>query len=279
MKTIRHLALATALCCTLLAPALGDDLYVRNRLFKGGVSSVNGGLWVELEPFAAALKLQAKKTANGAFVLSASGNSAEPEGAKPGMVWVNDTLVPSQDVDGKLYVPLEQVAQLLGAKIVKNHDLQTIDVNLMDGSTLGGGSWGANLEEQKAKEAEEAAARKAAKVPAHSLRLYGQITLPGADQVGLFTGGSANAPYKTGTVKPDGSYVLDIDFEKDMHQFQPGLLITDIRFFKDGAFDMLHGRCNFLYYYKDTGRVVLEPYETGQKFDVQGNKYEFREQY
>lgn len=262
-------------------PCAADELYVRNRLFKGKTSGSAADLWVELLPFAKALKVELTKSEGGGYRLASDSGSVAAETLK-----VNETVVSLRSEDGVLYCPLKQTATLLNARVVANSQLQTIDVNILPpsaGRTGDAGAWGDKLQEHRdaeaAKEA-EAAERRAKKKPglrAGSFRLFGKVTLPGADMVGLFENGSATQPYKIGRVDEEGNYFIDIDLKKDMHQFQPGVLITDVRFFKNGAFEMLHGRCNFLYYKPESKEMTLSPYGTGENFKITGRKFEYNE--
>lgn len=111
----------------LVSIGYAEDLYVRNRLFKGQVSKINGKLWVELAPFAKAIKWKLTGDSQSGYALSET-SSKELPGA--GKVTVGGTEVSSQD-DGVFLVSLDEIAPIIGAKVVLNRELGTIDVAMV----------------------------------------------------------------------------------------------------------------------------------------------------
>ena len=111
----------------LVSPGFAEDLYVKNRLFKGQVSKTDGKLWVELTPFARAIKWKLKGDAQSGFLLSEDGEGELPGAGK---VVVAGKEVASQD-SGSTMVSLDEIAPLIGARVVPNRDLGTIDVAMV----------------------------------------------------------------------------------------------------------------------------------------------------
>ncbi|MBI3924092.1 MAG: hypothetical protein HY319_00990 [Armatimonadetes bacterium] len=107
-------------------PASGDEIYVWNRPFKGAVSGAGAELYVELDKFAAALKLPAEGTWS----------------VGPGGVTVGGTVVPSREEAGARMVHMNAFCQAVGAKVVKNAGLGTLDIYLPTDSA-GARDWGA----------------------------------------------------------------------------------------------------------------------------------------
>lgn len=265
------------LCILLLILSLPSlaavELYVRNRPFSGAVTGSGNDLWVELVPFAKAMQAELVQNDSGGYALGKL--APDTLAAVPaGRVAIGDGTVELRQRDGLSLVPLQEAAGLLGARVSHNKDLGTIDVNLaVEGHAVSAGDWDQSPKVEKA--ATPPPSAPAAKV----LRLHGKIGLPGADAVGLFESGSATVPYKTGKVDKKGNYTLDIDLDKDMHAFQDGVNITDVRFYKAGDFESLHGRCNFIYHLTDKNALFLEPYGTNQRLEIPSLNYEFTESY
>ena len=139
----------------------------------------------------------------------------------------------------------------------------TVDVNL-------GGPVQAAPAAPPAVAKSDAKAKNAA--PSNILRVTGQVTLEGANAVGLFEGGSATVPYKTGKVDAKGNYVMEIDLTKDLHNG-----VTDMRFYQEGGFEYCHGRCNFIYFDAKTNTATLSPYGSDQDFKTQNGQLVYSE--
>ncbi len=109
-----------------------EQLYVRNRPFKGAITREAGRLWVELKPLVEAMGLGLTGDDQQGYVVAGGENSVLPG---PGKVTVKETEVPSNSTGGSLLVPLDQVVELVGAKVIVNKSLGTIDVSLAAAST------------------------------------------------------------------------------------------------------------------------------------------------
>lgn len=100
--------LAALMLLALALPSLADDIYIRNRAFKGEVITTAGTIEIELEAAAKALKAELKQ----------DGDS-----------WTLDgDVIKARSVDGKNFVSLDALSEA-GYKVVKNSSLGTIDVH------------------------------------------------------------------------------------------------------------------------------------------------------
>ncbi|MBT9582934.1 hypothetical protein IV102_06265 [bacterium] len=117
------LSLLGALCTSVAA----DQLYVRNRPFKGPVKRSEGKLWVDLKTFAEAMGATVEQTPEGGTIVRMPGEAPAEVTAASGKVVIAGQEVESQSG----LVPMETAAQLMGAKVVTNKGMGTIDVNLM----------------------------------------------------------------------------------------------------------------------------------------------------
>lgn len=90
---------ATFIFLILFSPAIAQDIYVNNRPFKGATLGSGSALQLELEPVLKLLKLD-----------------AVPKG------------LAVTDSDGKRFVSLNEFAKAAGLKVIKNHELGTLDV-------------------------------------------------------------------------------------------------------------------------------------------------------
>lgn len=251
---------AAALLSLSLATSAATDLYVKNKPFKGAVASAEGQLWVELPSFAKALGTELVSNADGGHAL---GKGASADGVPANTVMVAGTPVEVKVENGVAMVPLQKIAPLLNAKVINNKAMGTIDVNV-------GGPVQAYT--PPAPVADASAKNKAPAAPSNMLRVSGKVTVEGANAVGLFENGSATTPYKKGTVDKKGNYTMDIDLTKDLHDGE-----TDMRFYQDGAFEMCHGRCNFIYYNSKTGVAVLAPYGSKDHFESKNGQLQYTE--
>lgn len=248
--------LLLALCAL---PCAADQLYVRNRPFPGASSKLDGGLWVELEPLAKALGANLVSNGQGGYALSRTTLPADAASAVPAnKVQVGTNQVDVQVVDGSARVPLDDAARALEARVTNNKQLGTIDVSLP----------------VSAQSVASTAGAAAAPMPSGNVvRIHGRM-MKGATAVGLFEGGSSSTPYKLGVLDGRGNYVMDIDLDKDLHSMGRGLMLTDMRFFRNGAFDQFHGRCNFVT--RRNGKISLEVYE-GPTFEIKNRDLEYTE--
>ncbi len=122
----RFLSLALIISAVLMGTALAEDVYVRNRLFKGEVARSGGQLWLELAPLAKAIKWTLEGDEASGFALF-EGEAPELPGA--GKVAVEGAEAPLDLNNGM--VGLDDLAPLIGAKVVNNEELGTIDVALV----------------------------------------------------------------------------------------------------------------------------------------------------
>ena len=103
----------------LLAPAWGQQVFIKNQPFSGAVYRDGNGLWVELAPLEWTLGFEAK---------------LESEGAR-----VGEKLVRTIKQGDKVYVSLSQVASALGAVVKENPEFQTVDVHMAVRPKVGAG--------------------------------------------------------------------------------------------------------------------------------------------
>ena len=120
------------LCWMLTAVASSEQLFVRNRPFKGAVNREAGKFWVELKPLAEALGLKVEGDDQQGYVVASEAETAAPG---QGKVIVKGTEVETSSSNGSLLVSLDQVAALVGAKVIANKSMGTIDVNLVPVAT------------------------------------------------------------------------------------------------------------------------------------------------
>lgn len=242
-RKLAVLTTASLLALNLTALAV-DQLYVKNKPFKGAVSTAGGQVWVELPAFAKALGANLVSNDQGGHALSMSPLSTDAAKDVPAnTVMVGPLAIETRSDGGTVVVPLETTAQALNAKVIANKAMGTVDVNL-------GGPVQATPAEPPAAAKSDAKTKSGA--PSNILRVSGQITLQGANAVGLFEGGSASVPYKKGKVDAKGNYVMEIDLTQDLHNG-----VTDMRFYQEGGFEYCHGRCNFIYFDPRTNTATL----------------------
>ena len=118
---------SAGLLLALVLPAASDQLYVRNRPFKGAVVREGKMTWVELQSLATVLEAKLVSAEGGGYQLSRESVEAAPVAA--GKVAIGDKLVETRDVNGQAMSSLEEVSPLLGLKITQNRSLGTVDVN------------------------------------------------------------------------------------------------------------------------------------------------------
>lgn len=113
-----------------------DQLYVRNRPYKGVVKKTEGRIWVDLQTFAQALEAKVTRSPEGgtSVSLEAAGEASVPAGQL--RVEGQEVACQLQD-DGTLLVPLEETARLLGAKVIVNKSMGTIDVSMAKARVAG----------------------------------------------------------------------------------------------------------------------------------------------
>lgn len=259
--TIRGFFGVASATLLLLLPVQADQLYIRNRPFKGSVKNSEGKLWVELKSISEAFQVSLVDNGSGGYAISSNPLAPEELAALPAnKLQFEGQSLELQDLNGVPHVSLENFAKIMNAKVIVNKQLKTVDVSV------------ATTAQAAAPNA--VAGAQSAPPPPGILRIHGRIGIAGADMVGLFEGGSSSTPYKTGTVDSRGNYTIDIDLAKDMHAFQKGTTMTDMRFFRNGAFGECHGRCNFIM--KSGKQIELQVYE-GPTYQISGNDFEYSE--
>ena len=234
----KHFAVALCLVSLSVSPCFSETLYVRNKAFKGYYQRSGASYSVELKPLAAALGAHLVNNEAGGFLLSVS--PVTPEQAKD--VPANKLQVEGEQIDlesqnGLVCVPLDAIAKVLGAKVIANKGLQTVDVNFSSQARSGSQRTGSSS--------------------GRILTIHGKMRPAGCNQVGLFVGGSSTQPYKVGSVDGRGNYSIEIDLDRDLHP-QGNSMIADMRFYREGAFESCHSACNFVVYQR--GKLILQVY-------------------
>jgi len=115
----------------LYTQAAADQLYIRNRPYKGTVKRADGQLWVDLKTFAAALGATVEQSSEGGTLVKMPGGPASETPVAAGKLMVANQEVECQQENGSVLVPLEATAKLLGAKVTSNKQMGTIDVSLV----------------------------------------------------------------------------------------------------------------------------------------------------
>jgi len=110
-----------------------DQLYIRNRPFKGHVVQSGKNVWVDLEALATALEAKLVRTEQGGYVLQLkdAAEPADPPQVNAGQVAVGEQLLPTQDNNGTPLVSLTDGAAALGLRVSHNASMKTIDAHLL----------------------------------------------------------------------------------------------------------------------------------------------------
>ena len=99
---------AVLMTLILSLPSIADDIFIRNRAYKGEVISIGGTVELELKAAAQALRAELEK-----------GESS----------WILDgEPIETRAIEGKSFVTLDSLGKA-GYKIIKNPNLGTIDVH------------------------------------------------------------------------------------------------------------------------------------------------------
>lgn len=112
----------------LVSGSQAQDLFIRNAPFKGTVVRDGGKVWIALVPFAEAIGWKVEGKGSTGYALSKDG-SLKP--AAVDLVTLEEGTVPCRLENGEALVPLEGIASLVGAKVIENKELGTIDVHLL----------------------------------------------------------------------------------------------------------------------------------------------------
>ncbi|MEW6284257.1 MAG: hypothetical protein AB1758_36925, partial [Candidatus Eremiobacterota bacterium] len=112
------------------AEAAADQLFVRNKPFKGVVVGNGDQMYVELEALTRAVDMQIV-VFNGASVIG-----TPPDQVEPGTVVVNKEVVPSRPGPqaGQVLVSLKDFARVTRCKLNVNPALKTVDLYLPSSS-------------------------------------------------------------------------------------------------------------------------------------------------
>jgi hypothetical protein len=124
---MRNFLLTALFCGQLLLSAHADQLYVRNRPFKGEVVRQSGKTWVEIKALSEALGLKLDGDPQQGYQLAAEGEASPPG---EGKAVLHGTEVPTTTGSTGLLVALEDACPLLGARLVANKAMGTLDVSL-----------------------------------------------------------------------------------------------------------------------------------------------------
>ena len=124
---MRNLILTALFCTQLLLIANADQLYIRNRPFKGEVARQSGKTWVEIKALSEALGLKLEGDPQQGYQLAAEGETSPPG---EGKAVIHGTEVPTTTGSSGLLVALEDACPLLGARLVPNKAMGTLDVSL-----------------------------------------------------------------------------------------------------------------------------------------------------
>lgn len=119
-RTIAALLLAGML----VSPLAAEQVYVRNKPFKGAVSGQGASTMVELQGLAQALGLKVESV-NGGWVVNQGADMAGP-----GKVIVSGKEVQAQVQGESVLVNLKEFSEAVGARFVVNKSMGTIDVNM-----------------------------------------------------------------------------------------------------------------------------------------------------
>lgn len=109
-----------------LQPCLGDELYIKNREFKGPASGSGASLQVGLEALIQALGLQSRKDSGG-WLVSRQSIGSELS-TVPGLVTVEGVTVPLLDNPEGPMVNLADFLKPLSMEVVSNPALGVLDV-------------------------------------------------------------------------------------------------------------------------------------------------------
>ncbi len=112
------------LTLALMAPGLGQEVFIRNQEFQGEIVSSGSGFLVNLDTLARALELELQGDSQGYVV-------GEGE-AQPGTVLVQGQRISLSPGQFGPLVPLADFCRAVGAELKRNQALGTVDVYLTD---------------------------------------------------------------------------------------------------------------------------------------------------
>lgn len=109
----------------LVLPVSAQQVFVRNRPFKS-VRKVGSATWVELKALAGALGVELKGDDQVGYCLA---GDAEPPGG--GKVSLGGVALEATIEEGWIWVALDAASSPLGARVVRNKEMGSIDVSLL----------------------------------------------------------------------------------------------------------------------------------------------------
>lgn len=119
------------LAVLLTSAAWAEQVYIRNKPFKGTVAGTGQQTTVDLQSLVTALGYQLNEVEGNLVVTSPDETAALPEGATgTGQIYFQGKALGAADQGGDTMVPLIPTAQALGAIARINKDMGSIDVNL-----------------------------------------------------------------------------------------------------------------------------------------------------
>lgn len=131
---MKHRSWAVAIASVILLGSIttvsADQLYVRNRPFKGPVKKSDGRIWVDLKSFAAAIGANLVETPEGGTLVTL-GDAPGEQTAGAGKVFIGGEEAETQASPDGVMVPLDTASKLLGARVTPNKAMGIIDVNLV----------------------------------------------------------------------------------------------------------------------------------------------------
>lgn len=123
MRWLTCALLVLALACS----AAAEQVFVRNKPYKGTVQGSGAQIQVELGAFVEALGM-ALTERNGNWVIAAAGETpAAPDGLTGKIIYAGQPLADAPQ-GAATVVPMRLLAEAVGAKVVVNQDLGTVDV-------------------------------------------------------------------------------------------------------------------------------------------------------
>ncbi|MBI3924956.1 MAG: hypothetical protein HY319_05405 [Armatimonadetes bacterium] len=125
----------------LTRPVCAEEIYVRNKLYKGHVVGKGATTQVELSELAAALHLQLRQAPNGGcYATWRDDSTLGADLAGPSKVIVEGQEMPTVEDGDRVLVNLKQFAEALGARFQINTGLDSIDVNFPTAASAGSGA-------------------------------------------------------------------------------------------------------------------------------------------
>lgn len=129
---LQKILFTSAILGMLALSVSADQLFIRNRPFKGQVVQSGKNIWVDAEVLAAALEAKVVKTEQGGFVfLLKDADESELPAVEVGQIAVGDQRFPTQEGNSAPLISLTDGATALGLRVSHNPQMKTIDANLL----------------------------------------------------------------------------------------------------------------------------------------------------